>query len=649
MKLTIDMETRSKIDLKKCGLYRYAEDASTDILCIAVKVDEEPTRVWISPNGRPMYASLPGHHDFLTITFDELAMLISKADIIEAHNASFEIALWNSVMTRYGFDPLPIEKMRCSAAKAAAHALPRDLKGACEALALPIQKDLAGYRIMMKMCKPDKFGKWNENPLDFAALCKYCIQDVEAEHCLSSALKDLSPKEQEIWKLDQEINSRGVKIDLDAVDNLIYKVQYAEKNLLKEIEEITFGFIKSARQRNAVLDWLKVQGVEMEDLKKKTVAEELKGIPDGKAKRLLEIRQELAKSSVSKLDAMRRWASCRDNRARGMFLYHGASTGRWTSKGIQFQNLPRESYSEAEITRVLDGGVDALQEGCLSAASKSIRGMLIADEGKEFYCADFASIEARVLAWLAGERKVLEAFERDLDLYKVAATDIYPVHYDNVDKSQRQIGKVAVLALGYQGWVGAFKSMAEVYGIQVDEERAKEIVIAWREKNSAIVAFWAALEYAALQAIKTGKVYTAGPIKFGVKNNFLWMGMPSGRSLCYYSPRVTTIEKFGKMKEAVSFLAQDQYRGWCRCATYGGCLAENATQAVARDLLAEAMLRTNKAGYPIIITCHDEIVSEVEEGRNEFERFIELISETPGWAVGCPIKAEGWVGRRYRK
>lgn len=642
MKLTIDMETRSKIDLKKCGLYRYAEDASTDVLCMAVKVDDTETELWTS-------RVIQEQPEIPVITSALIQSWINQADIIEAHNASFEFVMWNNVMTRYGFDPLPIEKMRCSAAKAAAHALPRDLAGACAALALPIQKDMAGYRIMMKMCKPDKFGKWNENPLDFAALCKYCIQDVEAEHCLSNALKDLSPREQEIWRLDQEINSRGVKIDLDAVDNLIYKVQYAEMKLLKEIEEITFGYIKSARQRNAVLDWLKVQGVEMEDLKKKTVTEELKNVPEGKAKRLLEIRQELAKSSVTKLDTMRRWASVRDSRARGMFLYHGASTGRWTSKGIQFQNLPRESYGEDDVKAVLDNGVRDLEEGVLSAASKCIRGMLIAEEGREFYCADFASIEARVLAWLSGEDKVLRAFEEDLDLYKVAAQDIYGVGYDGVDKGQRQIGKVAVLALGYQGWVGAFKSMAEVYGVQVDDDRAKDIVIAWREKNSNIVAFWAALEYAALQAIKTGQVYVAGPVKFGVKNNFLWMGLPSGRSLCYYAPKVTIIEKFGRMKEAVSFMGQDQYRGWCRCATYGGCLAENATQAVARDLLAEAIRRCESCGFPVSIHCHDEIVSEVGENANDLERFIKTVSVAPEWAAGCPIKAEGWKGKRYRK
>jgi DNA polymerase len=650
-KLTFDLESRSKIDLRKQGVYVYAQDESTDILCFAFKVNSEAPRVWVPEKFSALYAGPKA-------TDREFKDAIASADIIEAHNAGFEMALYFWVMQkRYLFDPIPLEKMRCSAAKAASFALPRSLDGAINALGLSTVKDKEGYKIMLRMCKPQRKKKkdkslWHEKPEDFEKLVAYCIQDVEAEHALSQSLLELSANEQKLWFADQRINQRGVYVDLKGIENLIGKVEAKEFELLTEIDAITGGAVKSVRQRDKTLKWLESQGTCLEGLKKADIEKALKGHPPQNVKRLLQIRQQLSKSSVSKLQSMKLRAS-EGSRVCGSTIYHGASTGRWAGAGIQPQNYPRNSFSPEDVESILDldsDMIEMLYAPVMTCASKCLRSMIAAAAGKTLYCADFSSIEARVLAWLAGEERALEAFRHGLDVYKVNAADIYKTEYAKVDKDQRQVGKCCELALGYQGWLGAFQSMTEIYGVHVPEEEAKRIILAWREARPNTVNFWTGLEKAAILAVMTKKPKAYGKLKMGVRGRFLHMRLPSGRLLAYCDPLIMKgVNPWGTEKDILTFMGVNSVtKKWERQKTYGGKLVENATQAAARDLLAEAILRIDPV-YPVVLHVHDEIISEVEKGKNELENFIRLMSVVPGWARGCPVEADGWEGSRYRK
>lgn len=674
-KLIIDMETRSRVDLKKCGVYVYAEDSSTDILCIAVKSGDERPQIWASDILKP---KIKARIHVPIISSSHLQKLIDQADEIHAHNAQFERVMWDRIMyKRYGFKNLPFEKIRCTAAKAAYYSLPRALGEACLALNLAQKKDATGYRVMMKMCKPNSLGHWNEDEADIMALMHYCMQDVEAEHSLDNSLYDIPKSELEVYRLDQIINDRGIKADITNIENLIYKVEEKERRLLHEIKKISGGEIKSTRQLEVTKDWLKRNGVEVDDLRKETVKAVLSGDISKDAARMLQIRQSLAKSSVSKLSAMKRFA-CKDERIRGTLLYHGASTGRWSGKGIQPQNFVRDSYEEENILKVVELGVDGVDEhfgDTIFAASRCLRGMLMAAPGKTLYCADFSSIEARVLAWLAGEKKVLNAFVNKLDLYKVAAMDIYGVAYDQVTKEQRSVGKVSELALGYQGWVGAFEAMADGYGVDLKDyatvkqlkesgkkltaEEEKDIleapivriVKAWRENRPLTTAYWRGIETAAVLAVQTREAYAYGNIKFGMRGKFLHCRLPSGRLLSYYDPFMKKVKtKYGVEKEVIAFYGVDSYTNkWGVLHTYGGKLTENIVQAVARDLLVSGLMATEKAGYPTVLHCHDEVLSEMPEGTGDLKQFETLTASLPDWAAGLPLGAEGWTGKRYRK
>lgn len=661
MRLTIDCETRSPVDLKKCGEWVYAADPRTDVLCVALKPDNEMVRTWCPDWVRH---KLPAN-TIRIVSLETVVALIEQADEIEAHNASFERVIWQYILApRYGWPALPLEKLRCSLAKCSMHALPRSLDMACKALELPVQKDDEGYRLMLRMCKPRKPtksnpAKWVQDPWPLKKLIQYCIQDVEAEYALSQALADLPPLEQKLWYLDQEINARGVQVDLESAQAVIQGVETWTERLVRELQELTGGRVRTAKQVAVLREYLQSQGLELEDLTKTTIKAALEaGGHSEKVRRLLEIRTSLAQSSVSKYEALIRQASD-DGRIRGTLLYHGASTGRFSGRKIQPQNLPRGSFKD------VDAALDAFRQGDvdlvnmlwgdpMAAASTCIRGCLVAAPGHDLIACDFSSIEARALAWLAGEEKILDAFRSGLDLYKVAAQGVYGVPYDQITKEQRQIGKVVVLSSGYQGFTGAFQSMAKNYGVHVEDERAAEIVRAWRADNPKIVELWRALEDTALTAVlDQGQAYQYRGTYFKSDRRFLMMKMPSGRILYYYKPEV--VERplpwdETKTKKAIVFMGMDSMTNkFKRTATYGGKLSENLTQAISRDLLVYAMFRLEEAGYRTVLTVHDEVVLEVPEGFGSIEEVEGIMSSGPAWAAGLPLGAEGWRGKRYRK
>ena len=459
LRLFIDFETRSACDLKKHGAHVYSEHPTTDILCMALKWESKPPFV-ITPR---------------TTTGAALADLLEIATEIWAHNASFEQVMWENVaVPRYGWPPLPLEKLRCSAAKAAMHSLPRRLEDACNALGLPVRKDMEGYKVMMKMCKPrrarkgelevnpaDPFGNyWNDDPALHARLQQYCMADVVAEEALSNALRDLPDAELRIWQLDQIINNRGILADLEACRAMLEMVGEHEGKLLKRLGELTNGAVRTAKQVEALRGYLRGLGVDLPDLGAATVKEALKteGLNET-ARELLEIRRSLGRSSSAKYQAILDRASD-DGRVRGTLLYHGANTGRWSGSGVQPQNFPSRIKTSAGPEEILEaimaGGLGLhnmlYADDPMSSAGAITRSVLVAAPGHDLIVADLSAIEGRMLAWLAGEESELEIYRQEKDPYIAAASLILHKPYDQITKEERQSpGKISVLACVAEG------------------------------------------------------------------------------------------------------------------------------------------------------------------------------------------------------
>lgn len=657
----IDFETRSNVDLKKTGVHVYAADESTDVWCMAYAIDDGPVELWTP--------------DDLFLPFPESLLNPESLDVqIYAHNAAFELAIWNGCMTRrYGWPALPTHLVHCTMALAYAMALPGSLENAASALGLAMGKDKEGHRLMMQMSGPRRIEKdgtliWWDDDARKQRLYEYCKQDIVVERELEKRLMKLPAVERELWLLDQEINNRGVYIDLPAVNAAIALVEYEKERLDKEMEIATGGRVAACSQVAELTRWIQEHGIEIDGLAKADVAALLEGttaLPDA-VRRALELRREAAKSSTAKLKSMAQAVSA-DSRVRGIFQYHGASTGRWAGRRIQPQNLPRPTISQKDIeyaigvmvslpTKEAAETLNFMYGSAMQTISDCLRGMITAAPGHDLIAADFSAIEARVLAWLAGQDDVLAIFKGHGKIYEHAAAGIYGKRMEDVTKDERQIGKVAVLALGYQGGVGAFQTMARGYGVKITDERADEIKYAYRQSNQHIVRYWYALEDAAKAAVRNpGKIFTAGAqgreVRFKKSGSFLFCRLPSGRCLTY--PYARAVEKETKIgfKEVLSYKTTDSLtKKWEESDSYGGLLSENVTQAVARDLLASAMLLLNQRGYIIPpMHVHDEIVCEVPEGFGSVEEMETLITEPPVWAKDCPIAAEGWRGKRYRK
>jgi len=684
MKITIDFETRSKIDLKKCGPWVYAEDESTEVFCVAVKINSNPTLLWVNPKFR-----LPDYQGDLFDISQEFKRFVASNAIFEAHNAEFERAIWlNKMVPDFDCPDIPIEFWECSAAKCAALALPRSLDGACSALGLPFQKDMEGHRVMLRLCKPKKRSKkdpniWDEDPEKLTVLFDYCKSDVDAEHGLAQATEDLPPRERRLWALDRKINERGIHVDVPSIKAIMRMVTNEKTRLNERCIEIT-GY--SGTQNLKVMTWLNSNfNLGLENMKKSTVIEALATNIDPIAREVLELRQQSSKASTAKYTAMLNGKSA-NNRVKGTTMYHGASTGRWSGKRIQPHNMVRNGYKD--FNNALDfvnnnqvGILECFYDSPMTVASKLTRNVICAEPGNTLICADYSSIESRFLAWLAGAKWKLDAFRSGKDLYKVAACATYKILYDLVTDAQRQVGKVQELALGYQGGWRAFMAMAAGYGVEVpgdiiltdnDHEKNKKdklsdedllfkkwaqpIVYAWRDANPEIVDLWNAYEYSAIEALETGKVIRHRNIKFGLHKGYLKLALPSGRLLSYYEPRLKSVKTpWGDYKKAVTFMGMDTRQGsptynkWTRLSTYGGKICENVTSASARDLMAEAMPVIEDAGFPIIFHVHDEVIAEVPSHKGDITKFEKAMSHLPKWAEGLPVAAEGWVGRRYRK
>ena len=687
MKLTIDFETRSCINLKDCGAWVYSEDPTTDIMCLAVKEDDKPGRIWVNPK---LEARLPSDHELPLITLDEIASLAQKAEQIESHNLEFERSLWqNCFSKKYGIPMLPLDKLRCSLAKASYHSLPRGLGELCKVLGVEVQKDDVGAAIMRKMCRPKKLVRaewkpfedqysipwkdlkemqaalydtiaygwhhvedwewrnvidataiihWHEDPDDILALCRYCLQDVEAEHAASKALADLPARELRVWQMDQEINARGLNTDTELAHKMVAMVEQHTADLLDDLATITNGEVQSPRQTakfKAHVNKSLPDDLQLADVKASSVLAALKDPRvQGEARRLLEIRRSLALSSVAKYEAILNRASM-DGRVRGSILYHGAGTGRFSGRGIQPHNFPRGKFKDPEpaIEMVLMDdveGVKAYWGDPMAVASTCLRGVLTPGEGKEFTCADYSNIEGRGVAWLAGEEWKVESFRaydkgEGEDNYKLAYSRAFNIPVESVTSDNRQIGKVMELACGYQGGVGAFQSMAAVYGVKVPDDQAAELVKLWRQAHPMVVALWYSLEEAALMAVAhPGKAYSYRSIAYKLSQDgrFLLCRLPSGRLLHYPFPALEEAEMpWGETKRVVTYMATDSQTGkFVKSKGYGGLFTENCFTADTKVVTDSGIkpisevLPSDRVWDGLEWVCHDGVAAQ---GRKE--------------------------------
>lgn len=655
-----DFETYSRVDLKSAGLHNYAVDPSTGIHCLSWGSDPFEIKTWMEGDPFP----------------EELREHIASGGVITAWNAAFEAYLWNLCAVRkYGWPKLPIEQVQCSMAMAYAMSLPGALEKAAAALGLAQQKDMKGSRVMLQLAQPKADGTFwtrEEAPEKFEQLVLYNQQDVRTELAARERLMELSDYEKRIWKLDFDINAKGVQVDLAAVNAAIRLVESEKARLDAEMLRVTGGEVGKCTEVQLLVKWIRAQGVEIKGAAKADVLDALAGDLPEQVRSALHLRREAAKSSTAKLIAMRDAASA-DGRVRGTKQYHGANTGRWAGRRVQTDNYPRGFLLPHEVEDAIEAmkrlpTADAakylsmMYGPVLDVLSSCLRGMLVPSDGNDFGQADFSNIEGRVLAWLAGEEWKLQAFrEFDAgtgpDIYNLTYAESFEVPVESVTKDQRQIGKVEELAFGFGGGVGAGQSMARIYNVKVDDATMDKWKVLWRNKHPKIVGYWHDLESAAINAVQLGCVCKAGApgrqVAFKKDGSFLWCRLPSGRVLCYPYPTVRDVEvPWGGTKPALFYWrVNGATNKWEETNTYGGSLAENCTQAVARDLLADAIVRLEQNGHSVVKHVHDEVVVEVpaDAPADTVEKIETLISQTPAWAKGLPVSAEGWRGRRYRK
>lgn len=709
--LHLDLETRSTVDLTKTGVYRYAEDPTTDVWCACYAFDDDPVELWTP--AQPTPPSVRSH--------------VQAGGRVYAHNAAFERIMWRGVLApRYGWPEPDLEQWRCTMAMALAMGLPGKLEHAAPAAGLDVRKDAAGHRLMLQMCKPRNPRKketpegllWWEDEERREKLYAYCRQDVVVERMLEKRLMALSKKEQDVWFLDQRINDRGIAVDRDLAEAAKIIVRAEEDRLDRALSEATGGAVIGIHNTKMLAEWLRSEGLDVDSVNKAAVGELLaRGDLAPHIRVALELRKEGGKTSVAKIDALLKGAGA-DDRLRGTLQFCAAHTRRWGGRLFQPQNILRPLIKDVdfaiEAIKFRDPEFMAMvYDNPLDAVSSCTRGMLVARRGRKVHAGDFANIEGRKTAWFAGERWKLDAFRAfdrgdGPDLYLLTASDICGEPVEKITEDQRQaIGKVPELALGFGGGVGAFVTMAKTYGVDIaayfdilvektgrldraenaydergrgsgiDREAwiaAEMVKLAWRAKHPKIVNFWRHIEDAVRAALASpGSVETCGRVAFRKSGSFLWCKLPSGGVICYPYARIDdwlTIRKGKKIKtlprhvyEAENWSSWDvvkieksrivyqttdpETRQFGWTSTYGGKLTENVVQASARDVLADAMIRLDEANFDIVMTVHDEVV--VEDDADDLDLFLALMSERPRWSPDLPIAVKGYSADRYRK
>lgn len=712
---SIDFETRSEIDLKKVGAYRYSEHPSTEILSLAYnlsgKVKPRKSVQALRELRDEHFMGLHSRGDLVSAVEafnststtklwipgmedpEDLFEHFEKGFLVEAHNSFFERCIWSNVaVPKLLWPEIDPRQWRCSQAKTRASGIPGALGSAGKILNLKVQKDKRGEDLIKRLCKPRKPSKkdpriWIEDLDLMEELLEYNVFDVESEIVLSENLFDMTETETRIWLVDQDMNYRGVPIDLEAVHAALEVLEETTRRYNQELKELTGGEITTSGQRDRVLRYCEELGFPLTGYTKADVSRGIKKMrkvlkrriePEvmdraERVLRILEIRQILGKTSTAKYKKILERVAT-DGRVHEVVLYHKAHTGRWGGVGIQIQNLPRPTLSPPKVpglkgaakeeheTKFYSYLVDLIKTRDVDAielefgdvfevCASSIRSMIKAPPGRKFYCADYSSIEARVLLWLAQDEEGLKLFESGGDPYVTMAAEIYGIPESEVTDDQRALGKMAILGLGYGMGAEKFvQSCMNMAGISIDIAFAKRVVNIYRTKFRSVVNLWSDTEKAALQAMRNpGKVIPCGRVKFKRVKDFLLCRLPSGRAIKYPFPELKEKETpWGEVKLQLHYRALKDGK-WVLVSSYGGKLVENIDQGISRDIMAEALVNLEREGYPPIMTIHDEGVSEVDEGFGSLEEFCAIMARRPSWGQDIPIETDGWEGYRYRK
>lgn len=640
--MAIDIETYSDISLPDCGVHRYVASEQFEILLFAYSIDEGEIRVIDLASGERMPEEV-------------MDLLMDDSVIKTAFNAAFE----RTCINRYFGISLSPEVWRCTAVQSAILALPLSLEGVGEALSLDKKKMSEGKELIRFFCMPCKATKANggrtrnlpsDAPEKWEQFKTYCKRDVDVEMQIRKKLKNypIPDREQVLYCMDQRINDRGIRVDTQMVSQAIACDLLYKEAAAKRAYELSG--LENPNSVSQLKGWLLDKGIEVDSLAKDTVTE-LVGKTEGEVSELLKLRLAMSKTSVKKYEAIER-AVC-DGRVHGLLQFYGANrTGRWAGRLVQIHNLPQNHMEDLELARSLvkEGRfdlVELLYSSTPEVLSELIRTAFVAKPGCRFIISDFSAIEARVLAWMSGEAWRLRVFSTHGKIYEASASAMFGVPIEEIGKTSplRQKGKIAELALGYGGSVGALVSMGATK-MGLSEEELPDLVSQWRLANPHITEFWWKVDAAAFKAVKERCTVQMDRLLFEYRGGILFIHLPSGRKLSYVKPRLE-LNRFGR--EGITYEGVGESKKWTRIETYGPKMVENIVQAVSRDILAEAMLRLEKAGFDIVMHVHDEVVLEVPEGVSSVEEVNELMAVNPSWTMGLPLKAAGFESAFYKK
>jgi len=668
--LRIDLETYSDVDLPKCGVHKYVESSNFEILLFGYAYDDQPARVIDLAQGQEIPREI-------------LKDIVDPAVLKTAYNAAFEIAC----LSKHMAVQLDVEQWRCTSVHALYLGMPGNLADVGKVIGLPQdkQKKSIGWSLIRYFCLPCKPTKKNgmrvrnlphHDPAKWNLFIDYCAGDVVTEREVAKRIAKfpVPAKEWMLWHLDMRMNTRGIQVDTKLINAAIECDAIVKQRLTEEAMSLTG--LDNPNSRAQLLEWLNEELDEDEevlsDVKKKTVAKLLDGKPGELIERVLELRQELSKTSVKKFHAMAR-AVCKDHRIRGLTQFYGANrTGRWAGRLVQVQNLPQNKLRDLDLARNLLRAreyelLELIFGNVPDTLSQLIRTAFVAGAGSRFIVADFSAIEARVIAWLAWCVWRLEVFATHGKIYEASAEQMFKLEPGSVTKKSpyRQKGKIAELALGYQGGAGALKTMGAL-DMGIAEEELDPIKVAWREANPEIVKLWYAMERAAKQAVGNKTSVTlpiAGgraQLVFAYESGFMTIRLPSGRKLFYVKPRIETEDLYRELSNGGRYVVASAgsltYEGtdqktkqWTRLSTYGGKLVENVTQAIARDCLAESMLLLDDKGFDQCMTVHDEDVLEVPYSLGELSEVEEIMGRPIAWAPELLLRADGFETEYYMK
>lgn len=673
---SVDFETRSVVDLSAVGVYPYAAHPSTDIWCMAYAFDDEEPEIWHNgewhdescPAPLGLACACPGRMPFPA----RLREHIAAGGELRAWNAQFERVVWRDCARRlHGFPDVRDEQWVCTMVEARAMNLPGKLETAAEVMRLDNKKDMEGGASMQRMARPRKVLPdgtylWWDLPDRRERLYSYCKQDVRVEREAAKCLRRLVPSERSLYLLDQRINDRGILVDVPLAEAMVDIVRLELERVNAEVTRLTAGTVGGVTKVAQLKEWMLLNGVIAESLDKDNTAAFLAdpSLPDD-VRRVVELRAEAGRSSVAKLGKIL-GARGSDDCIRGMLRFLGAGTGRWSGAIVQPQNFARPSLEHPEwfIPHVLNRDIEALSvfASPLEVVMSLLRGTLRARPGHRLVSADYAGIEARLTNWLAGQHDIVEMFRAGTDIYMHGAIKMFGLPADASKKQypqERQAGKAVELGCGFgMGWEKFRTTAAKApYFLTLTEEEARRYVAFYRDSHPAVVDYWNTLNAAVLEAVRTpGATFSVGAgakVKITKRGSYLFIILPSGRPLCYPRPRIVerpvpwdvTQTRPSVRVEGIDSLTKQ----WTAYDLYGGLLCENIVQAVARDIMAEGMVRVDSAGYPVILTVHDEIVTDTPLGYGSVEEFVRLLEVLPAWAPGCPITAEGSEGERYGK